>query len=274
MIDFMAIFYVHTPFNIDLEFKSAPVLKRLLSWGIDLFLMTIFMYFIITVGGLHSKFTFKGVYLLWYALLIGPPLFYQLAVEILFDGQTLGKRLLGLRVIDIEGKQPTWSQYMLRWILSLGNLSLYIIPLGTLYGSQYLLFIWALFSLVYAPDYICVLVSKLSQTPGDIAAGTIVIDTQYATSIGDTIYQEIEVNSYTVLFPNVLKLTDRDINGIRNLVANEQKNRGMDDYTHKVAHKLKGVLKVESELQSYDFLRQLLRDYNYLTARDSYQKAN
>lgn len=265
---FMAIFHVHTPFNIDLEFKSAPVLKRLLAWVIDLFLMTLFMYFIISISGLNSKSSSKGIHLLWYALLIGPPLFYQLAVEILFDGQTLGKRLLGLRVIDIEGKQPTWSQYILRWILSLGNLSLYAIPLGTLYGSEYLLFVWAIFSLVYAPDYISVLVSKLSQTPGDLAAGTIVIDTNYATAIGDTIYQEIEVNTYTVIFPNVLKLTDRDINGIRNLIANEQKNRGMDEYAQKVAQKLKDVLKVESELQGYDFLRQLLRDYNYLTSRD------
>jgi hypothetical protein len=189
-------------------------------------------------------------------------------VEILFDGQTLGKRLLGLRVIDIEGKQPTWSQYILRWILSLGNLSLYAIPLGTLYGSEYLLFVWAIFSMVYAPDYISVLVTKLSQTPGDLAAGTIVIDTNYATAIGDTIYQEIEVNTYSVIFPNVLKLTDRDINGIRNLIANEQKNRGMDEYAQKVAQKLKDVLKVDSELQGYDFLRQLLRDYNYLTSRD------
>ena len=69
-------------------------------------------------------------------------------------------------------------------------------------------------------------------------------------------------------FPNVLKLTVRDINGIRNLIANEQKNRGMDECAQKVAEKLKDVLKVDSELQGYDFLRQLLRDYNYLTSRD------
>ncbi len=65
--------------------------------------------------------------------------------------------------------------------------------------------------------------------------------------------------------PQVMRLTDRDINGIRNLLDVQRRNRDNETYMQQVVYKIKNVLNIESDLQGYDFLRQLLYDYNFLT---------
>ena len=95
-----------------------------------------------------------------------------------------------------------------------------------------------------------------------------VIDANYKPDINETIYQEIEVLDYVPVFPQVMRLTDRDINGIRNLLDVQRKSKDNDNYTLQVVEKIKTVLKIESELEGYDFLRQLLYDYNFLAGKE------
>ena len=45
-----------------------------------------------------------------------PVLFYYPVMEILTNGQTIGKKIMGIRVITLEGGQASVSQYLLRWI--------------------------------------------------------------------------------------------------------------------------------------------------------------
>ena len=53
----------------------------------------------------------------------GPPLiylpvfFYNLAFEILMNGQTLGKRALNIKVVRLDGTSPTIANYIFRFIL-------------------------------------------------------------------------------------------------------------------------------------------------------------
>jgi hypothetical protein len=184
-------------------------------------------------------------------------------MEQFLNGQSLGKKLAGIKVISMDANEPTVGQYLLRWILGLGNLILFVIPYIVLYSP---LSISAIF-IFYIPDLLSIALTQKNQRLGDLAAGTALIDKKHQVQIEDTIYLDIEDEQYKPVFPEVMKLTDRDINGIRNLLDIKRRSRDNDLYMIQIAYRIKEVLKLESNLVPEDFLRQLLKDYNYLTRK-------
>jgi uncharacterized RDD family membrane protein YckC len=249
----VSIIKIGTPFNIDLEFKIATFQKRIAAWMVDL--MIICLYYYLMLRFIYPLFS-KGEAMQTAAelfVVIIPVLIYQLAFELFMNGQTLGKMVAGIKIIDMEGREPTWGQYFTRWILCLGNLYVYVI--------MFVLMI------LYLPDFLSVIISSNSQRIGDFAAGTVVIDKNYKSDISETIYLEIENKEYVPVFPQVMRLTDRDINGIRNLLNMKRPTNDTEHYIIDVAHKIKTVLGLESDLHPVDFLEQLLRDYNYFTTK-------
>ena len=258
----MAIITITTPFNIDLEFKIATFNKRLSAWVIDIVIICLYYYLIMVIIYPLLKMgeaisTSAGLF-----FIIIPVLVYQLVFELLFNGQTIGKKLAGIKVIDVEGREPTWGQYITRWILCLGNLSVYAIP--HLLTRSF--FILPAFLVLYAPDFLCMVITARAQRIGDLAAGTVVIDKNYRSDINETIYLDIDNVHYQAVFPEVMRLTDRDINGIRNLLSKKRTSRETEHYMIDISQKIKAVLQIESDLYPSDFLHQLLKDYNHLSA--------
>jgi len=255
----MSIITIGTPFNIDLEFKIASFNKRLLAWLIDILIICLYYYlmlrFIYPLAGLGERVTTAASLL----VIIIPVMAYQLLFEIFLNGQTIGKIAAGIKVIDKEGREPTWGQYITRWILCIGNLFIYIIPFILLANPAFMIF----FMVLYLPDFLTMIISVKSQRIGDFAAGTVVIDKSYKANINETIYLQIEDTGYKPLYPQVMRLTDRDINGIRNLLNTKGQTRQTEHYMIDVAQKIKTVLGIESNLHSVDFLEKLLQDYNY-----------
>ncbi|MCD6011182.1 MAG: hypothetical protein K0Q79_1044 [Flavipsychrobacter sp.] len=259
----MAIVTIGTPFNIDLEFKTASIGKRMLAWLVDIVIISFYFWVMLTF--VHPLFEMgETLNTSAFLMIIVPILFYQLMLEMLNNGQTIGKKLAGIGVIDIEGKEPSIGQYILRWVLCLGNLFVYIIPYLLLVSPFALVF--CLF--LYLPDFLTVVIAKKSQRLGDFAAGTVVIDKKYRPSIDETIYLHIENKNYQPMFPQVMRLTDRDINGIRNLLNVKNTSRDTVNYTLQVVNKIKAVLSIESDMDPEHFLQQLLWDYNYYTAQN------
>ncbi|NDC41097.1 MAG: RDD family protein [Chitinophagia bacterium] len=255
----MAIITINTPFNIDLEFKVATFGKRLAAWLIDIVVITIYFWIVnIAMGNWMHQVAVKLL------VQILPVAWYQMLAEMSFNGQTVGKKLTHIKVMDKDGQEPVLWQYVIRWMLNIGNLFVCAIPGILLVAPWALAVLWV----VYLPDAVVMLASFKSQRIGDLAAGTVVIESDYKPDISATIYQQIEVVQYTPVFPEVMRLSDRDINGIRNLIDNKyRKNSSGRTYKEQIVNKIKRVLQIESELDSDSFLRQLLRDYNYLTSR-------
>jgi len=261
----MAIVTIETPFNIDLEFKIATVGKRALAWLVDMVIICLYYYVMLRL--IYPTFRMGEATESTAAifLIILPVLLYQLLSEIFMNGQTLGKKAAGIKVIDREGHEPSWGQYTIRWILSIGNLFLYIVPYLILLSPIAMIF----FMILYLPDFLCMVISPKGQRIGDHAAGTVVIDANYQANINETIYLEVEHTNYEPLFPQVMRLSDRDINGIRNLLNVKTQSADNTNYTIEVAQKIKRVLGIESDLYPTDFLEQLLKDYNYITAKNA-----
>jgi uncharacterized RDD family membrane protein YckC len=263
----MKIIKVETPFNIELEFKIADFPQRMGAWFIDIAIICLFYYLMYDIlFRFFGKNVFLSVFLQLFILIV-PVMLYQLVFELMMNGQTLGKKIVGIKILDIQGNEPTWGQYFIRWILCISNIYVYIIPFAIISITLDPLSIMFFFLIIYIPDVLSVLVSRNSQKLSDLAAGTIVIDSRFKPNISDTIFLEICDTAYTPMFPQVMKLTDRDINGIRNLLNTRQGDKNSMDYMTDIALKIKSVLSISSDLHPSDFLKQLLMDYNFLSAK-------
>jgi uncharacterized RDD family membrane protein YckC len=264
----MSVIQIATPFNIDLEFEIAEFHKRLFAYLMDFTLLV--LYFVsmkfLYYGGFEqgSEEVLKshmGVDILTISV---PMLLYSLVTEVMMHGQTIGKKLMNIRVISLDGGEPELSQYLLRWmfkafewpfffgytILTKGSLLIYIMVTG-------------FFGIIVV---IIIAVSKKNQRLGDLAANTVVVNTKSVFSVEDTVFMEIQQNDYVVKFPEVLKLSDRDINTIKNVINMFYKNHNTET-CGRVAMKVQEVLKIQTDMYAIDFLEKLLADYNYLASK-------
>jgi hypothetical protein len=113
--------------------------------------------------------------------------------------------------------------------------------------------------------FLYLVMNRYAQGVGDKLANTLVIEDRAKAEFHKTIYLEINDESYQVRYPEVMRLTDRDINGIRNLLDVKRITKEHEAYMLRIANRITEVLDVTRTQEPYDFLAQLLRDYNFLT---------
>jgi uncharacterized RDD family membrane protein YckC len=193
-----------------------------------------------------------------------PLLLYHLICEIVFHGQSIGKKAMGIRVMSVEGGDPGISQYLLRWFFRVWEWPLvfsFVYP-GLLIIYQ--LIIVGFFGIIVV---IIIAVTAKNQRLGDLAANTAIVNTKINTSIHDTVFMEITQKDYAVKFPQVLKLSDRDINTIKSVLDQTYKSNKYET-AHRIAARIKNVLQIETDLEVDIFLERLIADYNYLATKE------
>lgn len=261
----MSAIQINTVFNIDLEFETAPFHRRLLAYIIDFFILIIYLFAFKSLLYDALDIDFRE-YIGLDILVISLPMFlYSLLAEILMNGQTVGKKLTGIRVISLDGGKPTTGQFILRWITKFFEwpfLFGYIV--NSTDNTIAYIFTTGLFGIAVL---IIISLSGKNQRLGDIAAGTVVIDTRIDTSLNDTVFMQIDNSNYEVMFPEVMRLSDNDINTIKTVLTQARK-RNNHDISYRVEYKIKSVLQINSDLHTIDFLNKLLEDYNYLATKE------
>jgi uncharacterized RDD family membrane protein YckC len=265
----MSIIQINTAFNIDLEFDVAEFHKRLLAYIIDFILMIIYLWSMKSVMYYGFNLDFETNMGLDILVISIPLLFYSLLAELWMNGQTIGKKIMSIRVISLEGGEPTLGQYILRWITKFFE---WPFLFGYIFFSKedafaYIFsyaFVTGLFGIAVV---IIIAVTPKNQRLGDLAAGTVVVNTKTQLTINDTIFMEVNKADYKVMFPAVMRLSDRDINTIKGVVT--QANRsGNYEMCNRVAMKVKDVLKINTDMHPDQFLDKLLEDYNYLATKE------
>jgi len=252
----MLIVKLDTGFNIEVDFAITPFHKRLLAWMIDAVVLVAYW----LLGSKLLLVNLSGEGTQWIMVLFGlPPLFYHLICEIVMNGQSVGKKVLGIKVITADGGQPTLSQYLIRWVFRLADFPVWIFP-SIIYGA---LPWWC--ALFLFAGIACVLISPHSQRIGDLVAGTIIIDTRTHTSWEDTVFTEL-AGDYQPRFPQVMQLSDKDINTLKSIISAVKKKSDYD-LSMRIGEKIKSKLHIESDQDSLEFLETLLKDYNYYATK-------
>jgi uncharacterized RDD family membrane protein YckC len=254
----MSIVKLNTGFNIEVDFSVAPFHKRLLAWLIDGIIIIAYLLIAHKIITTILGYAFMVSYG-WVAVLYSLPyLLYHLLCECFLNGQSPGKKALNIKVITTEGGQPTFSQYMLRWLFKIIDFPFWIFFAVVLGG-------WPWFTIMFVfMGLICFATTARSQRIGDLVAGTMIINTKSTTTWHDTVFTNVEEN-YVPQFPQVMKLTDRDMNTIKQVLNNlHNKNQ---DHVFRIVERIKMVLQVQTELDAREFLRILLKDYNHLSSK-------
>lgn len=269
---------IATPFNIDLEFNASPVLKRGLAYIIDGVILWVYelAYSYVVMPHLPENEGWQQFILLFTLFL--PIALYHFLMETFFSGQSIGKKIVGIRVVNINGGKAGISQYFIRLLFR----SYLIVPLASsvivmIFASgveitqdnwpAFLAAFAILFALGMLGMFLYYILSKYGQRLGDKLANTLVIEDKAKADFHQTIYLEIADTAYKVRYPEVMRLTDRDINGIRNLIDVKRLTRDNEAYMARIALRITSVLGITTDQEPYDFLAQLLRDYNFLTSK-------
>lgn len=196
-----------------------------------------------------------------FLLFLLPGMTYSLFMEIMFQGQTVGKMIMKTRTISLTGAAPTLSAYLIRWTLRL--VDIWFIPV--IFGVILPLIQYVEFLVFFLPGIVAVIFigfQKKGQRLGDILAGTTVIKMQLVTTFLDTIYVETG-ESYQVVFPEIRTLSDRDIS-----ILKEVFDAGLKNYNarllDRLASRIKEVTGIQSNMESSAFLQTVLSDYNHL----------
>ncbi|MFZ1330196.1 MAG: RDD family protein, partial [Chitinophagaceae bacterium] len=119
----MAVIKVPTNFNIDVEFEIPEFYRRLISLVIDM--VVLFFYYkiareilvsVVSNSDLSDTDTMYDLYGVWMLLLL-PMLLYHVVMEITMNGQSVGKKIMGIKVVNENGGRPSISQFLIRWML-------------------------------------------------------------------------------------------------------------------------------------------------------------
>jgi uncharacterized RDD family membrane protein YckC len=144
---------LETPEGIELNLRVAGAVPRSLAWATDS-LIRIAVYIVLSMVLLPLGRFGSGVFLIVLFLL---EWFYPVAFEVLGNGATPGKRLLGLCVLHDNGTPVGWSASVVRNLLRFVD----FLPL------------------LYAFGLVSMLLHRDFKRLGDLAAGTIVVYREY-----------------------------------------------------------------------------------------------
>ena len=191
----MANLNVKTSFNTILNLSSDTIAKRIFAYFIDLAVILLYIFLLIKLLStfnidLDEMFEKDAdrIYWGWTSILSLPILFYTLFSEVFSGGYTIGKYLVKIKVVKIDGFQPTFVDFFTRWIFRIVDIYPFML-MGIVFGN----FI-AQFITIYTLGIVAIITvsrSKNGQRFGDMVAGTTVIRTKQQQSINITILEEI-----------------------------------------------------------------------------------
>lgn len=238
---------LETSQHVLINYEPADIFQRILAFVVDAFMLFAYSFVINLIwdGVTPDDFAWKNDYGWVQFLIITLPLFlYYLVIETLWKGYTVGKKLLGIRVVKIDGSRPGLGDYLVRWMFRLFEITL-------MAGSVAI---------------ITILLNGKGQRLGDIVAKTTVVKDKVKTKLSDTIFAEIE-DDYKPHFSTSIDLSDKDINIIKEVLSSIKTY----DYntwfvmitkTRKAIEGKTGI--INSEMKTQDYLKAIIEDYNHL----------
>lgn len=236
---------------VKIEYELASPAVRAVASFLDiltLFIYMMIMSVILNISLFQSGMGMDGAEALNTFLISIPWLLYSPIIEFLTNGRSLGKLVMGIRVVKSNGETAGLREYFTRWIFRVVDF-------------------W-----VGGFGFLALLLSGTTekrQRLGDIMADTVVIrvrDTQTYT-LSDVLNIK-NTDNHVATYPEVIRFSDEDMLLIKNTILRVQ--RYPNDETRKfaieLAHETARLIGLEETPQKkMEFLRTVLQDYVVLT---------
>ena len=256
---------INTTQNVYINFEAANVGERMLAFILDVIIFIV--YWLLIYLYLDAWKLYSGVEDYWTLLSIQfflniPIIFYTLYCESLLEGQTIGKKIMKIKVAKLDGYQTTFLDFLIRWFFRMVDIYLFMIIGVFVQAANPSLITYLLFGPIIG--LITLITTKKTQRFGDIVAGTVVISLKNKINISHTILEHISTD-YVPTYPNVIRLSDNDARIIKETFALVKKNR---DYSVliKLRTKIEEVTGIKNEERNDAvFIDKVMKDYNYYT---------
>lgn len=234
---------IRTVHNVVISYEAGRLIDRIFAFVLDqvvLFILCMLILGLIGATGVMDQD------LLW--LCIAPFYFsYTLIMESFWDGRTLGKMAMGIKVLKLTGREASFQDYFIRWVFR---------------------FVDILFSV---GSLACIMISssKRAQRLGDMLANTVVVRTKEDKSVLLGNLSAIRtLDNYEPRYPEAKKLNEEQALLIKNVLDRYKKypNRASEKMTREMANKLRTEFgHQELKQNTIDFLKTVLKDYVVLT---------
>lgn len=238
----MKVIEITTTQNVTIRYRLAPVWSRYLGGLVDLVI-------IIIVGSLLNLLVSAFVdgdnwihYVTWVPLVM----LYSLLFETFNGGATPGKKVMGNRVIRLDGGELKFMDYLMRWVFRLIDVHASFSSFGLLMMTT----------------------SERYQRLGDLLANTVVVSTGKSNRLGLAGLLRLEnQQDYQATYPAVLNLTEEEVLVLKDVVerARDYRNRAHQLAVEAAVKKVKHKLGLEPEQRNMAFLQTVIRDYVMLS---------
>jgi len=235
--------------NVVIEYPAASVFERIVAGLLDLFIVGILSWFFIYLGvKVFEAFDVDRMgriflMLLPLVILIG----YHALSEYLANGQSVGKRILGIRVVRVDGQRAGMREAMLRSIVLILDM---VLSSGVLGG-------------------LLIATSRRRQRLGDMAANTVVIKSAPPKPFRLKDIVNIKTTEdYEPTYPQVINFTEKDILQVKETLKRLQKykNDAHRQAFIKMATRMAKLLDLkEVPRDRVGFVKTIIRDYIVLT---------
>jgi uncharacterized RDD family membrane protein YckC len=249
---------IRTTQNVTIEYELASLKDRFFAYFIDwLILGALYLVFIVLMIILESVaihllgeevFEFlTNPSLIGYFFPVGLFISYQFISEALANGQSWGKKAMGIKVVRLDGKEPMLSDYLLRAIFHIID------------------------TIISAGIFAALLISSSnkSQRLGDMTANTAVIKVKFSLRFRlEDILKINTLEDYEPSFPEVRRLSEQDMLVIKSIISRYRKHRNkahqevVDELVSNLSRQLDII---ETPRDKIGFLKTLIRDYIVLT---------
>jgi uncharacterized RDD family membrane protein YckC len=236
--------------NVAIDYELSGVRDRVIAFFIDGIIYLGFVFFMILIISSTSAilyelgefiFTFitLGLYLGW--------IFYHVLFEIFNNGQSLGKKALGIKVVRIDGKEPRLFDFLLRGVFHL---------VDTLFTAGVV-------------GVVLIASTDKTQRLGDMAANTTVIKKRSSRQ-----FQLMDIlgiqntETYEPMYPEVTRLNEQEMLLIKNAISRYQEfpNKAHQEAIVLLTERLTEILGLKDVPKGkIKFLKTLLKDYIVLT---------
>lgn len=243
---------------VSVEFPLANAGQRLLAAFLDICIFLV--YFIVALIFLGESILFKvNSYndFFWLLLIKLPWILYNPISEYFMQGQTIGKNIVGIRVVTMTGERPRVKEVFTRWVFK---------------GD----FLWISVNLIilawFGMGLIAIIVISISankQRLADVLSNTLVIQTRVKNrySLQD-ILKIVDVNTHEILYPQVTRFSDDDMMLIKRTIIRlrEYPTPNMIKFGQELCDETARLMEIEPvTTKRTEFLQNVLQDYVVLT---------
>lgn len=242
---------INTTQNVAIDYELAGIMERILAFLLDTIIVVVYSLLVFTLSTLGGLVTADeagiGAFIVIVIFIFPVIMGYHLFCEALWNGQSIGKKALGIKVIKCNGQQMDMGDYGKRWMFRLLDILLSA-------GSVAVL-------TILSNDY--------NQRLGDIVGDTCVVKTkpQNQISIKDILKIKSQEN-YEPKYEGVVRFTEEDMLLLKNALDRAKSNP--NDHYRELLIELTNMICKELEITEIPkkrtaFLKTILNDYIVLT---------